>query len=288
MDLLQLAGDLKSFIRSFEDLAVDATELSHIQTKSQLENACRALRRRDYTRLWQSAMCSSRLEQKHDAFQCDNLECGHYLCAECYATEVSTSADEQFHDPERLQRVTGLTCFYCRSGAMSSHICLAMPTSAFDIFRTAVEVQAQAEKARDATRDHIREVRRFRALPSSDEKLFKLEQDIIAELITIKCPTCMAPFGSFDACCSLTCTTCGSMLCALCLGGPFENDEIAHTHVAECKERPDCMFPGVFLDLDNWKQHIKRRQQKQIREYLDKTDLADRLKRRLMDFFSVP
>jgi hypothetical protein len=161
-----------------------------------------------------------------------------------------------------------------------------VPAYAFGAFLGAVEAHALAEKANGAAREQAREVQRFRALPSSAEKLFKLEQDIIAELITIKCPCCLAPFGSFDACCSLTCTSCGAILCALCLGS-FENDDVAHAHVASCKERPDEMT-DLFLDLDAWNRHMGRRQQRQIHEYLDRTDLADDIKKRLMAFFAPP
>ena len=286
-DFLERARSVKEIILTYVDSSVDAKDLFPIQTKAQLKKVCEGLKRRNYAQLWQSASCSARLEEKLDTFQCDNLECTHHLCSECFASEIFKSADEQYHDLERLQRVARLSCFCCRAGTMPPDICRAMPTGGLEAFLSAVEVLAQAEKANDAAHEQAREVQRFRALPSCADKIFKLEQDIIAELITIKCPTCLAPFGAFDACCSLTCTSCGSVFCALCLGGPFANDDIAHAHVAECEERPDGM-PDLFLDLDTWKGHMERRQHKQIRQYLDATDLADDVKHRLLYFFSVP
>ena len=180
-----------------------------------------------------------------------------------------------------------LSCFYCRSGTMPLDICRTMPAAGFDVFIGAVEVHAQAEKASDAAAEKTREAASYQGLPTSSEKLFLLEKTIISEMMAIKCPNCMAKFGSFDACCSLTCTHCGAIFCALCLGGPYENDDVAHAHVAECKERPDDMT-DLFLDLDKWNSLMESRQQKQIRRYLDGTDLANDLKQRLLDFFAPP
>lgn len=284
-DLVERARGLKDIILEFQDLSVDPKQLFPIQTKSQLKRVCRALRRKNYAQLWQSASCSACLEPKLETFQCNNADCPHYLCSECFATAVFKNAEGKFQDPEKLQQVARLSCFYCFAGTMPSDICRALPACDFDIFLHAVEVEAQSEKAKDAACEQTRDAQRFRALPSSAEKMFKLEQDIIAELITIKCPSCSAPFGAFDACCSLTCTRCGAVFCALCLGGPFESDDVAHAHVAACEQRPDAMT-DLFLDLEAWKSHMERRQQRQIREYLDATDHPVEMKTRLLDFFA--
>ena len=286
-DFLQRARSLKALILEYEDPSVDAKDFFRIQTQPQLKNVIKALRRHNYSQLWQSAKCMACMEQKLDTFQCDNIECGYYLCSQCFADTVCKSADEQHHDLERLQRVARLSCFYCRTGTMASDICRAMPEGGFDAFLGAVEVLAQAEKATDAAAEKTREVATYQALPTTSEKLFLLEKTIISGMIAIKCPSCMAKFGSFTACCSLTCTQCDAVFCALCLGGPFENDDVAHAHVLKCVERPDDMT-DLFLDLDKWNLLMQSRQQKQIRRYLDGTDLPHDLKQRLLDFFAPP
>ena len=131
-DFLQRARSLKALILEYEDPSVDAKDFFRIQTQPQLKNVIKALRRHNYSQLWQSAKCMACMEQKLDTFQCDNIECGYYLCSQCFADTVFKSADEQHHDLERLQRVARLSCFYCRTGTLPSDICRTMPPGRCD------------------------------------------------------------------------------------------------------------------------------------------------------------
>ena len=285
-DLLERARSGKELILTYSDVD-DAKDLFRIQSKPQLKNACRALKRRNYNQLWQSASCSACLEQKLDTFQCDNLECAHHLCSECFANAAFATMDEQYNDLEKLKTVALLSCCYCRTGTMPSDICRAMPAGGLDALLGAVEAHSQSEKARDVAAEKTREAAAYRCLPSSSEKLFQLEKHIISEMIAVKCQRCLAPFGSFDACCALTCSRCNANICALCLAS-FDHDEATHSHVATCAERPESMTDALFLDLDAWHAHMAQRQQAQIRQYLSETDLPRNLTQRLLDFFAPP
>ena len=284
-DYLKRACGIKDLILQYEDLS-DATDLSRIQTKPQLNKACRALRRKNYAELWRSATCSVCLEQKFDTFQCENWDCTHYLCSGCFATAAYRSWEENFHDVEKTRSIATLECFFCHNGTISSDICRAMPACDVDIFLHAVEINAYSEKASEMAAEKAEEITRYRGL-SSSEKLFRLEKEIIGELIAIKCPLCSRKYGDFDGCAALTCH-CGAHFCGLCGEGKFDDDEACHAHVASCPERPIGMTDSLFVENLIWRSHVADRQQLQVKEYVDSTDLAVELKEKLLDFFSVP
>ena len=170
---------------------------------------------------------------------------------------------------------------------MSAHIVRQMPHCDFEIWEDCVRMQSMAESANETAADRVQELAGFRGL-SSFEKLFKLEKDIIGDLISLKCPVpnCSRQFGDFDACAALTCH-CGAHFCGLCLTGPFESDEDAHAHVAICPHRPPTMTDALFIDLESWRNHIADRQSRQINEYIDSTDMPTELKDRLRAHFAA-
>lgn len=60
-------------------------------------------------------------------------------------------------------------------------------------------------------------------------------ENALAELLTNKCPSCLAAYDEFDGCCSLTCARCGIAFCGFC--NQVSGKEI-HSHVTTCEENP--------------------------------------------------
>ena len=252
----------------------------------QLKGVCRAIRRKNYNQLWQRHVCGACLEPRVDAFQCNNPECSHHLCSQCFAAATDQTAEERCQDLERLRRVACLSCFFCRAGTMPSDIARQMQPVDVDSFLRAVEVHAQSEKSSEMAAERARELASYRGL-SASEKLFRIEKEIIGEIIAIKCPRCTRKYADFDACAALTCH-CGAHFCALCNAGPFNDDESCHAHVESCPDRPAGMTDSLFVENAIWRSHVADRQQRQVRQYLASSDLTEDLKKRLLAFFSAP
>ena len=169
---------------------------------------------------------------------------------------------------------------------MPSDICRTMSACDFDIFRHAVEMHAQSETASEMAAEKAYEIVEYQSL-SSSEKLFRLEKELIGELIAIKCPLCSRKYADFDGCAALTCH-CGAHFCGLCGEGPFDDDEACHAHVERCPDRPGGMTDSLFVDIACWRSHVADRQGRQINQYLASTDLAEDLKKKLLEFFKAP
>ena len=169
---------------------------------------------------------------------------------------------------------------------MPSDIARQMQPVDVDSFLRAVEVHAQSEKSSEMAAEQARELASYRGL-SASEKLFRLEKEIVGEIIAIKCPRCTRKDADFDACAALTCH-CGAHFCSLCGAGPFDDDASCHAHVENCPDRPAGMTDSLFVENAIWRSHVADRQQRQVRQYLASSDLTEDLKKRLLAFFSAP
>ena len=284
LELLHRTADVKTKILGFQSRP-NTHELWPVETKIQLEAVYRGLKRRNYTKVFPVKLCGVCLEMKVDCESCGNTECDGQICSACLGSQLFQCHEENFNDPEKLARVANLGCWFCSTGAMSSNIIRQMPFCDFELWEDCVRMQSMADKASEMSAEKARELAEYRGL-SSFEKLFRLEKEIIGEMITTRCKVCSRAFGDFEGCAALTCG-CGARICGLCFDGPFGDDENCHTHVANCPARPLDMTDALFIDIASWKRHVADRQQQQVSQYLVSTDGSAELKQRLREFFSA-
>ena len=102
---------------------------------------------------------------------------------------------------------------------------------------------------------------------------------ITEHILTLRCPSCQAPFVDFDGCSAVTCS-CGKYFCGLCLA-PQSNSSVCHAHVHRCDKNPH--NGGVFImqpELDRVHRYTRIGQ---LRCYLEREVPKGGIKRKLME-----
>ena len=104
------------------------------------------------------------------------------------------------------------------------------------------------------------QVEKEAAVQVEAERIGKMDRvgrvrNLIAAALNLRCPRCRVPFGGFDGCCALSCSTCPCRFCAWCLHDCGDKD--AHPHVRACPYKPegvDAYFPQPLSKFDeHWR-----------------------------------
>ena len=89
------------------------------------------------------------------------------------------------------------------------------------------------------------------------------EENIIENIMTLKCPSCSQAFDDFDGCNALFCEGCGTHFCGLCFH-VSPNKDTSHSHVIHyCQESN-----GKLFDKVHWQKVHKERRTRQINDFL--------------------
>ena len=90
---------------------------------------------------------------------------------------------------------------------------------------------------------------------------------ITDQILTLKSPCCGRAFVDFDACLLLLCT-CGQAFCGLCFESVIKNE--GHSHVRNCKHRPESMNNRYFMSFEDWNAYMIEKKKSKINDVVRK------------------
>ena len=138
------------------------------------------------------------------------------------------------------------------------------------------EIGKEMEKQKKVEVD--RELKRLIALTEHQRTVLHHSQQIVENILNLKCPKCQWVFVDFTGCFALTCSnaSCKCHFCGWCLKD-CGSDQDTHRHVATCKKNPsNC--PDFYGRQEQFEDVHKASRQKQARDYL-RTILDPRVQR---------
>jgi len=197
------------------------------------------------------------------------LECAagrHFACDECLSQHVHHASVDDLR--ERARREGRVRCpmapHGCDADSYFSDAELARHLSddAFNEYlssRRQLVEQRLATEAEERLRQVVQhELSNLASLDASQLRVRNARLEI-AELLSLKCPGCRAPFAlqsDFAECYALQCPRCPATFCAWCLGDVSAAAD-PHAHVIDCEQAPsDMLGHALFLRDDNGGPHV--------------------------------
>jgi len=86
--------------------------------------------------------------------------------------------------------------------------------------------------------------------------LLKLVKNIQNDCLNSQCPKCKTPFFDFTGCCAVTCETCKTGFCGLCLE---DTNGDAHPHVQSCPILPTFGYFRPQVEIFEAQARVKKR-----------------------------
>jgi hypothetical protein len=158
----------------------------------------------------------------------------------------------------------------------------AAATEALEKLRMMAHGYKEAKAAKDQLLEEMRlEDERIKNIKDLDEReAHILKKRIIDDILSLKCPRCLAVFSDFEGCFALTCNDhCRAAFCGWCL---MDCGEDAHAHVARCPEGQ-----GMFAKLIVFDEHHRVRKQKKVQMIVDDQHVRPSVRQVLVNILQV-
>ena len=188
----------------------------------------------------------------------------HTICSDCYArnVEISVSASGE---RENCRRIVNGRCYevLCKGLFSQDEIVSKLRPDAV--------VNLQEAQYRMGKLDAVThtEQKRNDQLAKAEKQSFVdrvvAEESLIVEhFMTAKCPHCSSLFADFDACVKLTCPSCSTVFCGLCLKATPEDP---YRHIVSCPKRKFYDMTDAYF-CGNWLDGFKKTQNGRLEQYL--------------------
>jgi len=210
----------------------------------------------------------------------EGKECGrtdgppHFVCRDCLGQHVQATVGSEL----RLRQATegrvqcpGRPCDSAPypdvdlAQSVSSEVFRRYTESRLDLLeqRRAAELEGEMQARLGA------ELRRLQALDEKQRRVRAVRNQIVEDILTLKCPRCGQAFLDFVGCFALQCSRCPCGFCAWC--GADSGGSNAHEHVRNCREKP----PGAdvfFGTFEQFEAAQRRRRRRLLRNFLPTLD----------------
>ena len=94
----------------------------------------------------------------------------------------------------------------------------------------------------------------------------RLREQVIDEILTLKCPKCKRAFLDFDGCFAVKCSNCSCGFCGWCLKDCGVD---AHSHVIACPSAETSCKGSYYGTQEQFKESNRKRQQKELKMFFE-------------------
>ncbi|KAK3271343.1 hypothetical protein CYMTET_20300, partial [Cymbomonas tetramitiformis] len=214
----------------------------------------------------------------------------HFVCDECFTRHVriESQADvdvlrargSRVHCPLHTEGCYDSEPF--SDSLIAQHVEEGAYMAYMRALRKLIEAELVEASQPQLNDDHIDPHRRQHA--AEQEEIERLQKQIVAQIIGLKCPRCAAEFAGYAGEDAVQCTTCGAGFCPLCLTDC--NSDARHHAEYECElHAPLEDGGGPALQSRAWTHfnHIHReRRQREVTTFMDALQLTEGMRTRVL------
>jgi RNA polymerase subunit RPABC4/transcription elongation factor Spt4 len=193
----------------------------------------------------------------HDSYLSENKEgaicCeGHFVCwKECFLLYLNTAKAIDNEIDSYVDEEGQLTCPECKNGYNVLKIATNAPDESYGEslleLKLQYKIMEKVRIVREEEENHWKnEIEKMKDMTEFDREIYVLRNEIVNNILTPRCPSCLKAFLDFDGCFALTCSPngCNAVFCAWC-------EELcavdAHPHVASCKYGNGDVYGDISL-----------------------------------------
>ena len=207
-----------------------------------------------------------------NGIECANRGEKHFLCNACFVDHVHAESTSEMR--VIMARKAEIRCPHARLGCESAafdelqvaRVCSLVPETGLAAHRSlskallSLKEQKLAESMEETNKKRLQiEIKRLQELDADQRAVIGHRNEIIEDILTLKCPACSQAFLDFVGCFALSCSKCPCNFCAWCLMSS-NDDQKNHAHVVRCERSKSAgQFFGSF-DLFNAAQKQRRQQ----------------------------
>jgi hypothetical protein len=197
-------------------------------------------------------------------------DCARNICLSCAEAGImqALAANSAISNQKRAVQLCCLDT-KCRGHLPANIQALFDDTTVRALNRTRLDLSAMAERV-EAEKTKVEKLHQLSCL-SAQAKAVHLERQIVQNMMDLRCPSCAAPFESFDGCCALACSRCHCQFCSWCLQESPNSDK-NHSHVACCGKKPKNLPDALFVDQKVWRKFMNEQVKRTVISYIDNLD----------------